>query len=81
MRLVRRLWSEEHVTHDGEHFHVTGSTVLPRIEIRQGRPHPPLYFEAPRPPPSGSPRPRPMSNSSGASRWRTLRNASTASKP
>ncbi|WP_343614883.1 LLM class flavin-dependent oxidoreductase [Novosphingobium sp.] len=44
MRLVRRLWSEEHVTHDGEHFHVTGSTVLPRIETRQGRPHPPLYF-------------------------------------
>ncbi|AGL19031.1 LLM class flavin-dependent oxidoreductase [Actinoplanes sp. N902-109] len=40
MRIVRRLWTEEDVTHAGEHFHVTGSTVVPR-------PHgtgPRLYF-------------------------------------
>lgn len=27
MRLVRRLWMEENVSYDGEHFGVTGSTV------------------------------------------------------
>jgi alkanesulfonate monooxygenase len=40
MRIVRRLWTEEHVTFTGEHFHVTDSTVVPR-------PHgtgPRLYF-------------------------------------
>jgi len=40
MRLVRRLWTEESVTFAGEHFGVTGSTVVPR-------PHgtgPRLYF-------------------------------------
>ncbi|MEU8660202.1 LLM class flavin-dependent oxidoreductase [Actinoplanes philippinensis] len=30
MRLVRRLWTEENVTYAGEHFQVTGSTVVPR---------------------------------------------------
>ena len=30
MRLVRRLWTEENVTYAGEHFGVTGSTVVPR---------------------------------------------------
>ncbi len=30
MRLVRRLWTEEHVTYTGEHFRVTDSTVTPR---------------------------------------------------
>jgi alkanesulfonate monooxygenase len=39
MRIVRRLWTEEHVTHRGEHFHVTDSTVVPR----PARP-PRLYF-------------------------------------
>jgi len=40
MRIVRRLWTEEHVTYAGEHFSVTDSTVAPR-------PHgtgPRLYF-------------------------------------
>jgi alkanesulfonate monooxygenase len=44
MRLVRRLWTEEHVTYAGEHFCVTESTVEPRIRIRGDRRHPKLYF-------------------------------------
>ena len=30
MRLVRRLWTSEHVTFEGSHFRVTDSTVVPR---------------------------------------------------
>ncbi|MEV6846145.1 LLM class flavin-dependent oxidoreductase [Actinoplanes sp. NPDC051411] len=40
MRLVRRLWTSEHVTFEGSHFRVADSTVVPR-------PHgtgPRLYF-------------------------------------
>ena len=40
MRITRRLWTEQNVTYAGEHFTVTGSTVVPR-------PHgtgPRLYF-------------------------------------
>ncbi|GAA2210979.1 LLM class flavin-dependent oxidoreductase [Nonomuraea monospora] len=44
MRLVRRLWTEEDVTHRGEHFSVTGSTVVPRPVVRGERRHPRLYF-------------------------------------
>lgn len=48
MRLVRRLWTEENVTFEGEHFQVVGSTVTPRITPRQTsqgwRHHPRLYF-------------------------------------
>lgn len=44
MRLVRRLWTEENVTATGEHFQVTGSTVVPRLEARGERRHPLLYF-------------------------------------
>jgi alkanesulfonate monooxygenase len=44
MRLVRRLWTEENITHAGEHFQVTGSTVSPRIQVRGDRRHPKLYF-------------------------------------
>lgn len=44
IRLVRRLWTEEDVTHDGEYFRVAGSTVSPRAQARPGRPHPKLYF-------------------------------------
>ncbi|WEK02957.1 MAG: LLM class flavin-dependent oxidoreductase [Candidatus Devosia phytovorans] len=44
MRLVRRLWTEENVTFDGEHFSVADSTVTPRPFARPGRPHPRLYF-------------------------------------
>ena len=44
MRLVRRLWTEENVTFEGEHFCVTNSTVVPRLNARSGRKHPRLYF-------------------------------------
>jgi alkanesulfonate monooxygenase len=44
MRLVRRLWTEEDVTFEGEHFRVAGSTVAPRLEARGARRHPKLYF-------------------------------------
>ncbi|MFI5934669.1 LLM class flavin-dependent oxidoreductase [Actinoplanes sp. NPDC051494] len=39
IQLVRRLWTEENVTFSGDHFQVTGSTVVPRL----ARP-PRLYF-------------------------------------
>lgn len=44
MRLVRRLWTEENVTYDGEHFQVAGSTAVPRLVPQGGRLHPRLYF-------------------------------------
>ncbi len=44
MRLVRRLWTEEDVTFEGEHFAVSHSTAAPRLEPRGARRHPPLYF-------------------------------------
>jgi alkanesulfonate monooxygenase len=44
MRLVRRLWTEENVTFEGEHFRVKDSTVVPRIQVRGDRRHPRLYF-------------------------------------
>jgi alkanesulfonate monooxygenase len=44
MRLVRRLWTEENVTYTGDHFQVTNSTVLPRLDIRGDRKHPRLFF-------------------------------------
>src|SRR4051812_40575779 len=42
MRLVRRLWTDENVTFAGEHFRVTGSTVVPRILVSGDRLHPRL---------------------------------------
>ncbi|TCJ95588.1 LLM class flavin-dependent oxidoreductase [Nocardia alba] len=44
LQLVRKLWTEENVTYRGEHFQVTDSTVVPRIEPRGERRHPTLYF-------------------------------------
>jgi alkanesulfonate monooxygenase len=44
MRLVRLLWTQEHVTFAGEHFSVTDSTVVPQPVVRGGRRHPKLYF-------------------------------------
>ncbi|GEL98926.1 LLM class flavin-dependent oxidoreductase [Cellulomonas terrae] len=44
LQVVRRLWTQEDVHYEGDHFQVTGSTVVPRIEPRDGRPHPTLYF-------------------------------------
>jgi alkanesulfonate monooxygenase len=44
MRLVSRLWTEKNISYHGEHFSVSESTVVPRIEIRGGRRHPKFYF-------------------------------------
>lgn len=44
MRLIRRLWTEEDVTFNGQHFHVTDSTVAPRLDVRGDRRHPKVYF-------------------------------------
>lgn len=44
MRLVRRLWTEENVTFEGEHFAVKSSTVSPRLQPKGERRHPRLYF-------------------------------------
>lgn len=44
LRIVRKLWTEENVTYHGEHFSVTGSTVVPRTVVRGERRHPLLYF-------------------------------------
>lgn len=44
LHLVRRLWTEESVTFNGEHFQVTGSTVAPRPYVSDERAHPTLYF-------------------------------------
>ncbi|MEV6270511.1 LLM class flavin-dependent oxidoreductase [Kribbella sp. NPDC051936] len=44
LQVVRRLWTEEDVTFTGEYFSVTGSTVATRPVVREGRPHPRLYF-------------------------------------
>jgi alkanesulfonate monooxygenase len=44
MRLVRRLWTEDDVTYAGQYYQVSGSTVVPSVPPRGGRPHPPLYF-------------------------------------
>ncbi|WP_182086437.1 LLM class flavin-dependent oxidoreductase [Aureimonas sp. ME7] len=44
MRLLRRLWTEENVTHQGPHYALKGSTAQPRPHAREGRLHPKLYF-------------------------------------
>ena len=44
LHLLRRLWTEEAVTFDGEHFQVADSTVSPRPYATADRPHPTLYF-------------------------------------
>ncbi|MFJ8925503.1 LLM class flavin-dependent oxidoreductase [Streptomyces sp. NPDC102364] len=44
LHLVRRLWTEEDVTFEGEHFQVRHSTVSPRPYEVPGRAHPRLYF-------------------------------------
>jgi alkanesulfonate monooxygenase len=41
---VRRLWTEDHVTHQGTYYGVQDATVRPRAAARPGRPHPTLYF-------------------------------------
>jgi alkanesulfonate monooxygenase len=44
MRLVRALWTEEDVSYSGRYYQVARSTIASRIEPRDGRPHPKLYF-------------------------------------
>jgi alkanesulfonate monooxygenase len=44
MQLVRMLWTQESVTYDGRYYGVTDSTIAQRIEPREDRPHPKLYF-------------------------------------
>src|SRR5437870_2400673 len=39
LRLIKSLWTEENVTHEGRHYRVRGATVLPRPVQR---PHPPV---------------------------------------
>ena len=41
--LLRRLWTETHVTHDGRYFHVKDATIGPRPVQR---PAPPIWFGA-----------------------------------
>lgn len=44
LQVVRRLWTQEEVTFEGEHFSVTGSRLGPRPVVRGERKHPRLYF-------------------------------------
>lgn len=44
MRLVRRLWTEDDITFEGEHYRATGATLEHKPVAREGRPHPQLYF-------------------------------------
>jgi alkanesulfonate monooxygenase SsuD/methylene tetrahydromethanopterin reductase-like flavin-dependent oxidoreductase (luciferase family) len=41
--LLCRLWTEEHVTHRGKHYHLQDATVAPRPVQR---PRPPIWFGA-----------------------------------
>jgi alkanesulfonate monooxygenase SsuD/methylene tetrahydromethanopterin reductase-like flavin-dependent oxidoreductase (luciferase family) len=43
VRLVKRLWTEEGVDHDGEFWQLSGATITPRPFQK---PHPPLWFGA-----------------------------------
>ena len=44
LHLVRRLWTQEHVTFTGEHFQVADSTIGPHPYAAGERVHPTLYF-------------------------------------
>jgi len=44
IQLVRRLWTEENVDFDGEHFQVKGATLGVKPVVRGERRHPRLYF-------------------------------------
>jgi probable F420-dependent oxidoreductase len=41
VRLIKRLWTEDQVTHEGSHYRVTGAMILPRPVQR---PHPPVMI-------------------------------------
>ena len=44
MQLVRKLWTQEKVSFRGTYFSVSNATVQPRLQPRDGRAHPRLYF-------------------------------------
>lgn len=44
MRLVRRLWTEDDITFDGEHYQAEVATLEHKPYSAEGRPHPLLYF-------------------------------------
>ncbi|MFF2454272.1 LLM class flavin-dependent oxidoreductase [Isoptericola sp. NPDC058082] len=44
LQLVRRLWTQDDVTFDGEHYRADGATLPLRPVAREGRAHPTLYF-------------------------------------
>ncbi len=44
MQLTKKLWTEEHVTFEGEYFSVTDSTLSPRPYGAEEGKHPPLFF-------------------------------------
>ncbi|ANY15193.1 LLM class flavin-dependent oxidoreductase [Bordetella pseudohinzii] len=44
MQLTRRLWTEEEVSYEGEHFQVKQARLRPRAVVRGARRHPRLYF-------------------------------------
>ena len=44
MRLVRRMWTEDDITFDGEYYQAAGATLEHKPYARPGRPHPQLYF-------------------------------------
>ena len=44
IQIVRKLWTEQNVTYQGEHFQVANSTVAPPIGVRDGRLRPKIYF-------------------------------------
>ncbi|MCD9154771.1 LLM class flavin-dependent oxidoreductase [Aeromicrobium duanguangcaii] len=44
MRLVRRLWTEDAITFEGEYYRATEASLEHRPVARPGRPHPQLYF-------------------------------------
>ncbi|MGC4769017.1 LLM class flavin-dependent oxidoreductase [Micromonospora sp. DT44] len=44
LQIVRKLWTQENVTYQGEHFTVTGSTLALRPIVHGQRQHPRLYF-------------------------------------
>src|SRR3989442_1419261 len=45
--LIKRLWTEEHVTHEGAHYRIRDATALPRPVQR---PHPPVLIGGGGPP-------------------------------
>ena len=81
MQLVRRLWTEEDVTFDGEHFQVSALDGGDPAGGPRRPPPSPRSTSAARPrPPSGWRRPRPTSSCSGASRSTASASGSSGSR-